>query len=47
MTRNQLVLAFILISILQWVLMGCAAPRVIVQVSVDRDDVEYVAQLEM
>lgn len=45
MTRNQLVLAFILISILQWII-GCSAPRVIVRVEVDRDDVEYVAQVQ-
>ena len=49
MTRKQLVLAFLLVSLAQWLLLGCAAPRphVTLKVIGAVDTVEYVAQLEL
>jgi hypothetical protein len=47
MTRKQLVLAFVLISLAQWLLLGCASPRVTLQFSGERDGVEYIAQVEL
>ena len=48
MTRKQLVLAFLLVSLAQWLLLGCAAPRPTTCLKVVGDDlgrVEYTAQL--
>jgi hypothetical protein len=53
MSRKQLVIAFLIVSALQWLLLGCAAPRAMPQPHVtlkvigDADSVEYVAQLEL
>jgi hypothetical protein len=48
MNRKQLIVAFILVSIAQWLLLGCATPRPTTCLKVVGDDignVEYTAQL--
>lgn len=46
MTRPQLIIAFVVVSLLQWLLLGCAAPRITVQIVGERDSVQYVAKAE-
>lgn len=55
MTRKQLVLAFVVISALQWLLLGCAAPGAdrpqphvcLKVVGTPGEDVTYTASLEL